>query len=337
MFYWIEIRDLSPEQWEKYHLLASSGRAGPIVSSHPPLAAELETFKVRRVRTLYPLQGQECLLFREDQPEAWLRWNLVCGRMSFSPGGAGIQDREIQEEFARKMQEIMAENLQPYAWLEADSATLQSLAQAAGGAVSEQLVYLELDLNLTNWSAIESWVSQIPLQNPGFYLELHLDRPESILTEYISLYNQLSLDRPRTDLVGPPYASWNRSELTRLRLVNQEIGRATLTLLLFNPDREAVGLTDLNLDSAQPERAYQGMTGILPAYRGRGLGRWMKAAALQKLHELFPKVRFIDGDTHQLNQPMLKMNHEMGYHAVRQGIEFRLNLNPGVVRANLPA
>jgi GNAT superfamily N-acetyltransferase len=54
-------------------------------------------------------------------------------------------------------------------------------------------------------------------------------------------------------------------------------------------------------------------TGVDPAHRNLGLGRWMKAAMAFYLRENHPEVERIDTENAGSNAPMLNLNIEMGF------------------------
>jgi GNAT superfamily N-acetyltransferase len=76
---------------------------------------------------------------------------------------------------------------------------------------------------------------------------------------------------------------------------------------------ELVGFTELQLPSWQPWRADQGDTGVRVDHRGRGIGRWLKAVNLLRLLAEAPAVKVVDTTTAATNDPMLSINHAIGF------------------------
>jgi GNAT superfamily N-acetyltransferase len=73
-----------------------------------------------------------------------------------------------------------------------------------------------------------------------------------------------------------------------------------------------VGYTELRLPLAQPWLADQGDTGVDPAHRGLGLGRWLKAAKALRLLDERPEVRAVETWNAGGNEPMLAINRAVG-------------------------
>jgi GNAT superfamily N-acetyltransferase len=77
-----------------------------------------------------------------------------------------------------------------------------------------------------------------------------------------------------------------------------------------------VAFTEMQLPASRPWLAEQGDTGVLPNYRGLGLGTWLKASnAVRLLHER-PEVRVVETWNSSSNAPMLAINRALGFRSV---------------------
>ena len=79
------------------------------------------------------------------------------------------------------------------------------------------------------------------------------------------------------------------------------------------PDGTFAGFTEMFFSKWRGEIAHQGNTGVDPAFRNLGLGRWLKAAMYQRLRTERPEVEKIDTWNAGSNEPMLAINHAMGF------------------------
>src|SRR5690606_15382234 len=107
---------------------------------------------------------------------------------------------------------------------------------------------------------------------------------------------------------------------------------------LHVPSGEFAGLTDVFLPRLFPSQGRQGDTGVDPAPRSKGLGRWLKAEMLKWIASSRPEAKRIDTFNAGSNEPMLAINVEMGFEPILvENVwqatveEVRANLSPGSV------
>ena len=90
-------------------------------------------------------------------------------------------------------------------------------------------------------------------------------------------------------------------------------GADYLGILALSIDGSAAGATEVLVNRHRPAYSWQWNTVVLPAYRGRGIGRWMKAAMWRRLRADTPEVAMLRTGNAQSNAAMLAINNEMGF------------------------
>jgi mycothiol synthase len=73
------------------------------------------------------------------------------------------------------------------------------------------------------------------------------------------------------------------------------------------------GFTEIIFIPSKPEIAIQGDTAVLKQYRNLGLGRWIKAAMLEKILHDCTEVKLVRTTNAYTNEAMLKINRELGF------------------------
>jgi GNAT superfamily N-acetyltransferase len=81
-------------------------------------------------------------------------------------------------------------------------------------------------------------------------------------------------------------------------------------------DGALAGYTELQPAAEPPWIAHQGDTGVVPAHRGRGLGRWLKAVNALRLLDERPEASAVETFNAAGNEPMLAINRAMGFDVV---------------------
>ena len=76
---------------------------------------------------------------------------------------------------------------------------------------------------------------------------------------------------------------------------------------------EAAGTTEVFVNRHRPAASWQWSTVVLPAHRGRRIGRWLKATMWQRLRTEEPEVTGLHTGNAASNAHMLAINNEMGF------------------------
>ncbi|MGW6447013.1 GNAT family N-acetyltransferase [Lentzea sp. NPDC055074] len=127
--------------------------------------------------------------------------------------------------------------------------------------------------------------------------------PEAVVEAYVEALNGIR-DAPQ----GETSLDLTRNTVESIRREEAETVPARWIVLLLH-EGEAAGVTVVELNPAVPTVAEQLHTVVLPAHRGRGFGRLIKASMLHNLKG----VETIYTRTSSDNEHMLRVNHSLGY------------------------
>ena len=166
-----------------------------------------------------------------------------------------------------------------------------------------------LDMAAVNPRLMEQWIETGPTD-----LQLvHWTRrcPEELIDAMVATANAMK-DAPTDNLdVADTVvdAAMVRAEIE----ARAARGLEFQCVLAVTADGEAAGSTEVFVNRHRPEASWQWTTVVLPAHRGRGIGRWMKAAMWQRLRATEPEVTGLQTGNAASNSYMLAINNEMGF------------------------
>ncbi|MCJ2532155.1 MAG: GNAT family N-acetyltransferase, partial [Candidatus Thermoplasmatota archaeon] len=183
-----------------------------------------------------------------------------------------------------------------------------------------------LVLGQVDWEMVEEWVTEGPSRSPNTtlrFFESYLD--DNLIEEFCEMANEVSNQEPRGDLnLGDEFFT---PEIFRERVDSfVEAGGAIRRAITVEADGRISGYTVMGYHPSEATLIRQYGTGVREIYRGRGLGKWVKAAMLLRVREELPKVKVVITGNATINAPMLSINDRLGFKPYKDGIEVQMPL-----------
>ncbi len=162
-----------------------------------------------------------------------------------------------------------------------------------------------------DWNKMKKWINENPAVTDGVTIETFEDVPEDYIEEYSRLYtfalNLVPKGEEEWEAIITPEA--RRKDEKR----HKEKGSVWITKVSKEANGNLSGLTEIFYNEENSHFISQELTGVLPEYRSRGLGKWLKAEMLFYIKDRFPNIKYLITGNADINAPMLAINKQMGY------------------------
>jgi len=198
----------------------------------------------------------------------------------------------------------------------------EAFAKRLGAKLSLANRKSELDLTALDHALVADWVRIDPA---GYRLEW-IDgafTPERLVPNVIVAYDTMNT-APRGDL---EHEDWKATpEMIRdFEQARQAEGRGRrLVLAVDEATGETAGFTEVAYDPRYPFLVNQQGTAVVPAHRGHGIGKWIKARMLERILADWPGARLVRTGNAYANAPMLSINQRLGFRAAWSVMEWQL-------------
>jgi GNAT superfamily N-acetyltransferase len=170
-----------------------------------------------------------------------------------------------------------------------------------------------LDLRAVDWDMVADWVRQGEARNPRARLALYEQRiPDDALAVFCPAFAALLNTMPFDDMDMGEIVVTPDLMREQYRWMD-DVGASHHAYVAYEPDGSIAGMTDIMYLETQPDRIDQRFTGVRPDCRGRGLGKWVKAAMLQYIRRTYPEARWMITGNANSNEPMLAINRQLGF------------------------
>ena len=185
-----------------------------------------------------------------------------------------------------------------------------------------QLRIDELDQNL-----ITKWIELGSNNEEEFEIGIWEGKyPEDKLDEIAQLI-ELTNQQPLGDLAIEEM-HFTPEQLREMEKMDLARGNLRYTFyVLEKATGKFAGYTETVWNANRPEILRQDMTGVFPQFRGKGLGRWLKAAMLEKMITIHPEIKFVRTQNADTNAAMLRINNELGFKPYMTSILWQMEIN----------
>jgi GNAT superfamily N-acetyltransferase len=181
-----------------------------------------------------------------------------------------------------------------------------------------------LELSTVDWLRLGEMAGGV---SAGYRIEFHPGGPpEELYNSYAAAkYVARSVIEPGDLELRPSSYDADRLQAS-LATLHMRGMKPYIVLGIHEATGDVAGLTEVVVTVQHPDRADQYDTVVVPAHRGYGLGRAIKARMLFELRSAEPSLRSVQTWNAYDAEGMLKVNAELGFHPDREWREYEADV-----------
>lgn len=196
---------------------------------------------------------------------------------------------------------------------------LETIGSEIGLAMRENRLYL----SKVDWNMIDQWIEEGNKLNPTTKLVLWNKVPDDYLERFCKTFTFAGNQSPRDNLAGGDFVMTPKNYRKREEEFGS-MGVEPTIAVTIEQDGTISGLSELL--QLQDKVIRQGLTAVLDSYRGRKLGKWLKAVVLKNIKEAGTKVEYISTTNAESNASMLAINNKLGFKKHKESINSQITL-----------
>ncbi|WP_155389986.1 GNAT family N-acetyltransferase [Catellatospora paridis] len=202
----------------------------------------------------------------------------------------------------------------------AGDTTAVDFYQAYGFTLAFTEIRSVLRLDTVDWFSLGDLAAGI---GAGYQIEFYADGPpEHLITPYAAAKAEVRDDYDLGDLDLRPSSYEPERLLASLHTLAARGLQLYVVVAVQEKTGEVAGLTEVVVPAQRPGRADQYDTVVVPRHRGYGVGRAIKARMLFELRSAEPNLTEVQTWNAAVNEPLIKVNQELGFVADRQWLEY---------------
>ncbi len=284
---------------------------------------ELTRFAVIDSQSGYLIAMLHFDVAKEDSPDyednkhiAWIYLEVLAGHRRQGIGGKLLARAAKMARKRHRSLIIMG----------SDEEDGKAFIEAIGAKVGQRTRESRLHLDKVDWEMVDRWADAGPERSPTTTLKFftnHID--DDVIEDFSEVLTEAFNQMPKDDIDrGDEVMTPERIREWEARF--RDAGGSRLSAVTFESNGKISGLTEMGYFPDQGTMIHQYMTGVRLPYRGRGLGKWLKAAMLQRVRKEFPQVSVVVTGNATTNTAMLSINERLGFRPHRDGILAQIDL-----------
>lgn len=338
----IDIVPLDPEtatreEWARYHAYRrqrheETDPGDPIIDDTSLEALWKRPdpqFKNRRFAVLAPDDPEtqigylEFSVFKEDGPSYKGNEHLAQANIALLDP---YRRKGLGKDLLAKVAELAEEHAKSRLIGSSDEEDGKAFARDLGAEIALEGLENRLALESVDWAMVEDWAAQGPERSPSSTIHWFTNHIEDGLLEpYCTFYTEVFNQQPFgqldvKDLVFDPDSFRDREARVA------DVGGSWITAMTTEEEGDISGMTEMFYLPDRETMIGQGLTGVKKKYRGRGLGKWLKATMLLRVRDQLPQVGVVQTGNATTNESMLSINHRLGFEKYKEGENFQISL-----------
>ncbi len=195
-----------------------------------------------------------------------------------------------------------------------------------GATIAQRAVEKRLAISNLDWVLIDQWINEGESINPETKVENYVGPiPDEYINEFVTIYNESANSLPKDKLESGDMKI-SIEEFRKKEQIDLITNVVTLTTLAIEKSGEISGFTILKKFPGKETQFDQNSTGVLMKYRGKKIGKLVKASMLKFVKDNYPNTRAILTKIAESNEAMIAINQKLGFKKHREYVTAQVSL-----------
>lgn len=205
--------------------------------------------------------------------------------------------------------------------------------QHLGGIQTCKISGMRLELKNVDWNMVDQWLEIPSKNNAGWAVETHTKVTEQFISDVLDLsfaiHNDLlSINRNDTKILKEAEEKGWRDSGKCL----EKFKKHYYCFLVKDSNGKTIGYTEAGIGHEDNSKLSQYVTGVATDYRGKGIGKYLKALMLDLVRTKHPEVTYITTGNNDMNAPMLDINTKLGFVKTDSETGYKLLIDNAIKR-----